>query len=146
MSCEHCTDPDVIVKAGLDAILAWIQKGADELLIRRIWDDVRRAMLEAGKQSDVILVDPRRMLSPRTSWIHEYPDGARRLVSTMAPMRHVKTGGKYIVTAFPIREATMEQGFDYFSILTKETFWRPIGELFDGRFEFITMEELCSTN
>ena len=40
----------------------------------------------------------------------------------------------------------MEQGFDYFSILTKETFWRPIGELFDGRFEFITMEELCSTN
>ena len=103
MSCEHCTDPDVIVKAGLDAILAWIQKGADELLIRRIWDDVRRAMLEAGKQSDVILVDP-------------------------------------------IREATMEQSFDYFSILTKETFWRPIGKLFDGRFEFITMEELCSTN
>ena len=117
MSCEHCTDPDA-----------------------------RVAMLQAGEREDVVLMDPRRSFTPRTSWVYEHPNGVRQQVTRLAPMRHVKTGGKYIVTGFPVREATMEQGFDYFSIATKETFWRPIGELFDGRFEFITMEELCSTN
>ena len=74
------------------------------------------------------------------------PDGTRREARVGQPMRHVKTGGRYVLTAFVIRESDMQQGFDYYSMRTGETFWRPIQELFDGRFEFITMEELCSTS
>lgn len=43
------TDPmdNPVMAAGLTAILSFIEQGSDELLIRRIWDETRRAMLKA---------------------------------------------------------------------------------------------------
>lgn len=136
-----------IMSAALHAIKQYAT-GENEHLAMRIWDDVRRAMLQAHERDVPIehVFEGGRRCGRRFTWIHENPDGTRREARVGQPMRHVKTGGRYVLTAFVIRESDMQQGFDYFSMRTGETFWRPIQELFDGRFEFITMEELCSTS
>ena len=80
----------------------------------------------------------RRPGGPRLHWVHEYPDGTRREVRVFQVLKHLKTGGIYSVTAFPIRESDMKQGFDYVSHRDGAIYWRPIEELFDGRFEYLT--------
>lgn len=42
-----------VMAAGLTAILSFIEQGADELLVRRIWDEARRAMLQVELQEQI---------------------------------------------------------------------------------------------
>lgn len=134
-------DPTAAGLAGvaLDSILKWIEKGADELLVRRIWDDARRAVLEDATATPAVrewIFQSGRRNRPRRSWVHEYPDGTRRMVSVGCELWHRKTRGHYVLTSFSHRGKDMEFGFEYISVSTAEKYWRPIAELFDGRFLF----------
>ncbi len=123
----------------LESILKWVERGADELLVRRIWDDARRAVLEESGVTPAVrewVFQASRRNRPRRSWVHENPDGTRRMVSIGCELWHRKTRGKYVLTSFSHREKDMEFGFEYISATTFEKYWRPIAELFDGRFVF----------
>ncbi len=48
---EYVTNP--VMAAGLTAILSFIEQGTDELLVRRIWDEARRAMLKVELEEQI---------------------------------------------------------------------------------------------
>ena len=72
----------------------------------------------------------------RRDFVWEHPDGKRERVFVGQRLYHRKTGGHYVLSSFGYREATMEFGFNYVSEARAEQYWRPIAELFDGRWIF----------
>ena len=78
----------------------------------------------------------------RRSWTHETPDGKRVEMRLGQAVKHLKRGTFYALTGFSRRESDMHMGFNYVSVVDGETYWRPIEELFDGRFQAVSWEEV----
>ena len=72
----------------------------------------------------------------RRTFDYMYRDGTRVQFCKGQYLYHRKTGGHYVLSSFGYREATMEFGFNYVSEARAEQYWRPIAELFDGRWIF----------
>lgn len=93
-------------------------------------EECMRLAWEGGRMSGP------RISAMRKEFTHENPDGTRVRIHSGQRLYHRKTGGHYVLTSFGYREATMEFGFNYVSNATFEQYWRPIAELFDGRWIF----------
>jgi len=74
---------------------------------------------------------------------HPYllPPASDPLFAIGQTVRHMKTGGSYLIKELPTRlriEKTGEPAYEYQDVVTLQKWVRPQTEMEDGRFEFVT--------